>query len=116
MKKYSFNYRKNKSKLIWIPVVLIIAIIYSCTPSKKDIEFEKTKPKLKHKIILTDESAWRTHDVTQYFIDSCEYFGKLRRTSSDFITHSGQCKRCEKRHIHLLDSIIKANLTEVKKH
>lgn len=85
-------------------IILTIIFLTSCGMSQEERKIWEEKRKEIQKGYI------EIIDLRYYDIDSCQYFGKLRNTSSDFITHSGKCPRCEKRQIKIIDSLIKVNL------
>ena len=114
MKPLSFYSQKKKDKFLWIPVILTLFLMVACGPTREEIEAhekeQQAESEMRHTSIATDNCGCSDFTATYYSADSCEYIGKLDNSSSDFMAHSGQCKRCEKRQIYLTDSIVKANL------
>lgn len=84
----------------------------ACGPSKEELEAraKEAQPGMHTVKIPIDNCGCNEFNATYYSADSCEYVGRLNNSSSDFMAHSGHCKRCEKRQIHLMDSLIKENL------
>jgi hypothetical protein len=97
-------------------ILFVCLIVFSaCGPSKEEIEQqlkEHPEKELRTTTIVTDNCGCSNVTLTYYNIDSCDYVGKLRNTSSDFVAHAGQCRFCQKRQAHLIDSLIKKNLEE----
>lgn len=114
MKNLSFYSWKKIDRLTWIPVLLFLSIlIYSCGPTKEEIkaQYEAQIQEELHKVnISIDECGCEEYNATYYMADSCDYIGSLNHATTDVLAHSGQCRRCEKRKIHLIDSLIKVNL------
>jgi hypothetical protein len=118
--KKSFYQRKKEaiksSTLIFTVIIAMSMFFYtSCGPSANEIEAQRqaeSQSDMRHATISIDNCGCNSFTATYYSADSCEYIGLLDNSSSSFMTHSGQCKRCEKRQVHLMDSIVKANLKE----
>ena len=114
MKNLSFYSWKKIDRLTWIPVLLLLSLfIYACGPTKEEIkaQYEAHEQQELHKVAITiDECNCEEYIATYYKADSCDYIGRLKNCTSDVLAHSGQCRRCEKRKIHLMDSLIKVNL------
>jgi hypothetical protein len=113
MKRLSFYSQKKRSQFLWIPVILFFSLMCACGPTKEELdkatEFNKHS-EMRHTTIHTYGYTRIEYEATYYDVDSCEYIGHLTTSSHDFMAHSGKCKRCEKRYIQLMDSIVKENL------
>jgi len=124
MKPLSFYSKKKKDKFLWIPVILILTFVYSCGPSKEEID-ARNKKELESQLKCQQENKYSTplkgkcgcdgHTMLKYYDDNgCEYIGHLSNSSSDYISHSGDCKKCHKQDSLLIESILK-RFFQVKK-
>jgi hypothetical protein len=109
MKNISFYSQKKRDKFLWIPIILLFSLMYACGPSKEELDAMK-QSEMRHVTIAIDNCGCSEYTATYYDVDGCEYVGYLNNGPHDFASHSGQCKRCEKRQVHLMDSLIKENL------
>lgn len=113
MKNLSYYSWRKKNRLVWIPVMLFLILTFACGPSKKEMEaqhqaqIQEGLPKVS---VVIDECNCEEYIAIYYKIDSCDYIGSLNNRTTDVLAHSGQCRRCEKHKIHLMDSLIKVNL------
>jgi len=76
-----------KNKIIYL--ILAAIIFYGCEKAPK----QEIYPTI-NKIGVEDKSI---RDIRLYVIDSCEYIGYVDMSSSDFLTHKGNCKFCAER-------------------
>ncbi len=113
MKNLSYYSWRKKDRLVWIPVMLFLIFTFACGPSKEEMEaqhqaqIQEGLPKVS---ITIDDCNCEEYTATYYIADSCDYIGSLSHATTDVLAHSGQCRRCEKRKIQLMDSLIKVNL------
>lgn len=111
MRRQSFYSQKKIDRFMWIPVILFLFIMNACGPSKAERDAKK-QLEMRHVTIAIDNCGCSEFNATYYDVDGCEYIGHLNNGPHDFASHSGQCKKCEKRHIQITDSLIKINLKQ----
>lgn len=102
MKHLSYYSLRKRHRLLWIPVILLISIMYACGPSYEESVANR-------KANLYQELTKGTI-INVYTTDSCEYIGMVNFNAYDLFAHRGRCKFCEKRQANLIDSLIKKNL------
>ena len=103
---------KNFSYLFYIAVIVLltIAVFQTCGPSKKERD---AKQQVESEAVIANiESNDGNTTATYYNVDSCEYFGRLNYSPTDFLVHNGNCPHCQQRQVQLIDSLIKKNLRE----
>lgn len=107
-----------------IGITIFLLALPSCGPSREEIEFQHKK-KLEAQISCQEENKYSVslngtcgcdgHTMLKYYDDNgCEYIGHLNNSSSDYITHSGQCKVCHIKDSILLETVLK-RFFQVKK-
>ena len=103
-----------------IGIAIFLLALPACGPSR-----EEYKKKLEAKISCQEENKYSVslkgtcgcdgHIILKYYDDNgCEYIGYLNNSSSDYITHSGQCKVCHIKDSILLETVLK-RFFQVKK-
>ena len=86
LKRLKLNYKMKK--------LLLLLFLFSCSENneKPNIQQETQKP-----VPMSIYTIRYGSDIQIFVIDSCEYIGMLHGSSSDLLTHKGNCRFCRKR-------------------
>lgn len=80
-KESDFKSKIEKLKKMNVVLFFVLLLFTSCYDSR-NVSIKNTDFEINSKIIYL------------YILDSCEYFGSVRGSHGDFLTHKGDCKYC----------------------
>jgi len=104
---------------VWLFVLVVAiasAVFPCCGPSKEEIEYNKKQEEIQlqckskeHQTTLVQGTyGCANYTMLKYYdTQGCEYIGHITNSSSDYIAHSGDCKKCYKKDSLLMVSILK---------
>lgn len=117
MKSLSFYSHKKRNKFYWLIAIIILSFVYACGPTKEELERRAKDQQIEATPnIIMHSSDCECGDVSLKIYESNghQYIGQLYNYNSDVLTHSGDCKNCQRKDSLLMLSILK-NFFQVSK-